>query len=71
MDTLPIGFLEDNITSASEDVNAIANINKKKLEDEQRKAQKKLNDVSNVVDGVASKKIVKAKSPSKNRSSAK
>ena len=65
-DNLPIGFLEETITLASEDEIAIANINMKKLADiEQRKARKNLDDVSNVVDAVATKKRVRAKAPSK------
>ena len=56
-ENLPIGFLKDGVILASEDEIAIANINKKKVADnEKRKAQKALKGKAEVVNGTAAAK---------------
>ena len=61
-ENLPIGFLEDGVVLASEDEIAIANINRKKdADNEKRKAKKALKVKAEVVNGAAAKSSVKAK----------
>ena len=60
-ENLSIGFLEDGVVMASEDEIAIAIINMKKVDDnEKRKAQKALKGKAKVVNGAAAKSSVKA-----------
>ena len=72
-ETYPLGFLDEDIRLASEDVIAIANINKNKKDSEERsKARKVMQCVSNTVaDGVPIGAKAKAKTGSKKNKAAK
>ncbi len=60
-ENLPIRFLKDGVILASEVEIGIANINKKKVADnEKRKAQKALKGKAKVVNGAGAKSSVKA-----------
>ncbi len=72
MISLPLGFLEEDVRLASEDEIALANINMRKEEakeaSDQRKHQKVLDDLSNVIgNGDAGPKPKKIKTLSKQR----